>query len=184
MRSERQSRSPLPFPRRSEKTNPPLALATLQGRGGPGRLGWIEQLELAQQTAILHGLVVDPLAQPFSGFIGLAVGSDGVLYAVDGRFLYRFDPELRTATRIGPCGGSIAADKQGHLYMTEEATVVRIDIATGQVRAVVGAPGAVGVSLGALPGSLNDPRAVAVTDSGDLLIANAGEYVVLRARFQ
>jgi len=147
-------------------------------------LGLVEQIDLARQTASLHYLTVDSQVQPFGGFIALAVGSDGLLYAVDGRYLYRFDSALGTATRVGPGGSGLAADQQGHLYLSVGDTVLRYDLATGQLRTAVGVPGSVGVSLGALPGSLNYPGSLAVTDAGDLLIGNTGEYVVLRARFQ
>ena len=115
---------------------------------------------------------------------GAAVGSDGLLYVVDGKDLYRIDHGLHTATVAGRGGDSVAADGQGHLFTTDADSVLRYDIATGQMLRVVGVPGSAGVSLGALPGSLNHPRGLAVTASGDLPIGNSAEYVVLRARFQ
>jgi len=118
------------------------------------------------------------------GMTGAAIGSDGLLYAVDGASLYRIDHGLGSATVIGPGGTSLAADKAGHLYTTDADSVWRLDIATGRRQRVIGAPGSVGVAPGALPGSLSHPQGLAVTDAGDLLVGNTGEYVVLRARFQ
>jgi len=147
----------------------------------------LQQLDLATGEARLHdfyGQVQGTNLSYYYGMAGLAVGSDGLLYGVDGRNLYRFDPTRQTATIIGPGSFTVAADQQGHVYTTDTDTVLRYDLATGQVRTVVGVPGSQGVSLGALPGSLSGPHGLAVTDGGDLLIGNTGEYVLLRAHFE
>jgi len=150
-------------------------------------VGALEQIDLATGWGTVHPYYGDLAGTGVvqnDGMAALAVGSDGLLYGVDGQYLYRFDDARQTATIIGPGSVSVAADRQGHVYTTDRDTVLRYDIATGRMRAVAGVPGSVGVLLGPLPGSLNAPLGLAVTDGGDLLIGNTGEQVILRAHFQ
>jgi len=143
---------------------------------------------------------IDPVAhttvtRPFSdlaysnklqhlGTAGAAVAADGLLYVAAGGLLLRVDHGLGTATVVGPGGASVAADRNGHVYTTQTDTVLRLDLATGRIQTVVGTDGSKGIITGPLPGSLNHPQGLAVTDDGDLLIGNADEYTVLRAHFQ
>jgi len=120
----------------------------------------------------------------YIGISSAAVASDGLLYVSGGGSLMRIDHGFQTATVLGPAGGSVAADRDGHVYTTLGDSVWRWNIATGQGQPVVGVDGAIGITLGPLPGTLNKPQGLAVTDDGDLLIGNGGEYAVLRAHFQ
>jgi sugar lactone lactonase YvrE len=77
----------------------------------------------------------------------------------------------------------IAFDGAGSLYVADDNTIRKITIATAAVSTVVGVPGCVGVTLGALPASLNGAVALTVLSTGDLAIVDQGENAVLIARF-
>jgi hypothetical protein len=75
----------------------------------------------------------------------------------------------------------IASDGAGNLYVTEinNNTVRKIQVASATVSTIIGATGRVGVSLGALPASLNQPRGITVLPTGELAIVDSGENAVL-----
>jgi hypothetical protein len=78
---------------------------------------------------------------------------------------------------VSPSG--IAGDGAGNLYVADGNTIRKIAIASATVSTVIGAAGQVGVSLGALPASLNDPRGVVVLPTGELAIVDYAENAVL-----
>jgi hypothetical protein len=97
-----------------------------------------------------------------AGAPGQAGGADGVGAAA------RFD-EPR----------SLASDGGGNLYVVDGVTIRKIVIASAAVSTVIGSPGKVGASLGALPASLNLPYGVAVLPTGELAIVDARENAIL-----
>jgi sugar lactone lactonase YvrE len=74
---------------------------------------------------------------------------------------------------------AIASDGAGNLYVADGGMIRKIVIATAAVSTVIGSPGRVGVSLGALPASLNDVYGVAVLPTGELAIVDNLEGTVL-----
>ena len=78
----------------------------------------------------------------------------------------------------------VAYDGGGHLFVTEPENHVvrRVTIATGEVTTVVGVAAERGVKTGPLPGRLNSPLGIAVLPSGDLVISDRAENVILLAR--
>lgn len=125
----------------------------------------------------------NPQSAAASG-IGIATGSDSQLYVASGGFIARVDPAQGGGTPIAMGGARVAADQAGHLFTTFGDSVLRIDIDTGASTRIIGNAQTTGVAVGPLPGSLSGPQAIAVTSSGDLLIGNSGELVVLRAHLQ
>jgi streptogramin lyase len=115
---------------------------------------------------------------------GIAAGSDGQLYVAANGYILRVDPALGGGIPIATGGARLAADQSGHLFTTFGNSVLRIDIASGATTRIIGTAQTTGVVLGPLPGSLNKPEAIAVTSSGDLLVGNSGELVILRAHLQ
>jgi len=73
----------------------------------------------------------------------------------------------------------IASDGAGNLYVADGNTIRKIDIASAAVTTVIGSPDRTGVSLGALPASLNAARGVAVLPTGELAIVDTVENAVL-----
>jgi hypothetical protein len=118
------------------------------------------------------------------GPTGIAAGSDGQLYVTWNGYILRVDPAQGGGIRMAVGGARVAADEAGHLFTTFGDSVLRIDIATGATTRIIGTAQTTGVVLGPLPGSLNQPEAIAVTSSGELLLANSGERVLLRAHLQ
>ena len=80
---------------------------------------------------------------------------------------------------------SFVCDGAGNLYVADDGnhTIRKVVIGTATVSTVVGAPALVGVSLGALPASLNAPYSVAVLPTGQLAIVDNVENAILLARF-
>jgi sugar lactone lactonase YvrE len=76
----------------------------------------------------------------------------------------------------------IATDSVGNVYVADTGSnTLRKVTQLGVVTTVVGTPGARGVRLGPLPGSLNGPRRLAVlAGSGITLVAADGENAVLQ----
>ena len=73
----------------------------------------------------------------------------------------------------------IASDGAGNLYVTDGNTIRKVAIASATVSTVVGASDRVGVTLGALPASLNAVAGVAVLPTGELAIVDGTENAVL-----
>ena len=115
---------------------------------------------------------------------GITAGADGQLYITAGGFVVRVDPTLGIGVPIAMGRAGLAADQAGHLFASLDDSVLRIDIASGATTRIIGSATTEGVAPGPLPGSLSQPGALAVTSSGDLLIGNGGERVLLRAHFQ
>ena len=87
-----------------------------------------------------------------------------------------------TAARFSTPRG-IASDGAGNLYVAVGNTIRKIATATATVATVVGSPGRIGVTAGALPASLNEPHGVVVLPTGELAIVDASENAVLIAHF-
>lgn len=108
-----------------------------------------------------------------TGEVSLLAGSRNEPGATDG---------VGTAARFnGPRG--VAYDGRGHLFVTEpdNHVVRRVTIDTGEVTTVVGLASERGVKTGPLPGRLNSPYGIAVLPSGDLVISDRAENVILLA---
>jgi hypothetical protein len=76
---------------------------------------------------------------------------------------------------------SLAADGAGNVYVVDGSTIRKIVVASAAVSTVIGSPGQVGASLGALPASLNLPYGVAVLPTGELIIVELRENAILIA---
>jgi len=78
----------------------------------------------------------------------------------------------------------LAYDGRGHLFVTEpdNHVVRRVTIDTGEVTTVVGVASERGIKTGPLPGRLNSPYGIAALATGELLISDRAENVVLLAR--
>ena len=77
----------------------------------------------------------------------------------------------------------LASDTTGNLYVSEPSTIRKIAVATATVSTLVGSPGVLGVSLGALPATLNGPRGIVMLPAGKLAILDGVENALLIARF-
>jgi hypothetical protein len=77
--------------------------------------------------------------------------------------------------------GAIAYDGAGSLYVADGQTIRKVDIASATVSTIIGSPDRVGVSLGALPASLNVAYGVFVLPTGELAIGDYTENAVLIA---
>ena len=75
----------------------------------------------------------------------------------------------------------IASDGAGNLYVAGGNTIRKVAIATATVSTPIGSPDRVGVSLGALPASLNNCYGLVVLPTGDLAIVDSLEDAVLIA---
>jgi len=75
----------------------------------------------------------------------------------------------------------MASDGAGNLYVADGNTVRKVVVATGTVSTVIGAPGRIGVSLGALPASLNGPYGIVFLSPGKLAIVDNVENSLLLA---
>jgi len=137
----------------------------------------------------------------FYGPIGLGADGRGNLYVADDLNQTIRKIEIATATVSTLAGqpatpGSsdgvgaaahfhypmgLVADGAGDVFVADSFnhTVRRVDAASGQVVTVVGTLDASGVRLGALPGQLSKPSALALTPSGGLLVVS--ENAVLLA---
>jgi len=121
---------------------------------------------------------------------GLAADGSGNVYVSQGDAIVRIDPahgELRVlATGLGT-PGALAVDAVGNVYLADAnaalplTSSIRKITPTGAVSTVIGTPGAYGVRLGALPGSLGACTGLAFTPAGDLVLNIAGENSVLLA---
>ncbi len=78
---------------------------------------------------------------------------------------------------VAPSG--IAGDGAGNLYVADGNTIRKVVIGTATVSTIIGSPYQAGVSLGALPASLNGPRGVVVLPTGELAIVDGAENAVL-----
>jgi sugar lactone lactonase YvrE len=93
------------------------------------------------------------------------------------------DGQGGSARFASPTG--IVCDGQGHLFVgdVDNRTIRKVDIASGAVTTVAGTAHQMGVVLGPLPAGLAVPTALAMGPSGELLIADSGENVILAAWF-
>ncbi len=164
--------------------------------------------QAATSTTVLSGLtpatsLAKTSAAIFKAFRELAVDADrGVLFVSDDDTLKRLDlgsGQLETLPAPpngwGPIEG-LAFDPAGVLYVLRAGDwqkpigveqggshqIVALVVETGQTYEVVGAPDHEGVKLGALPGGVNNPSAIALGPGGELVIADEDEHVVLTAR--
>jgi hypothetical protein len=145
--------------------------------------------------------VVDGIgsAARFSGPGGLASDGAGNLYLTDAGTVRKVvlatravttlagDPDhsaivdgIGTAARFSGTG-AIACDGAGSLYVADGPTIRKVDIASASVSTVIGSPDRVGVSLGALPASLDVAYGVFVLPTGELAIADYVENAILIA---
>jgi sugar lactone lactonase YvrE len=133
----------------------------------------------------------------FTGPRGIAGDGAGNLYVTDSATIRKVviatgvvttfagtSSETGSADGIGPGARfmwptGIASDGAGNLYVVDGTTIRKIVIATATVSTVIGSPTSVGVSPGALPASLNQPRGVAVLPTGELAIVDYAENAVL-----
>ena len=80
---------------------------------------------------------------------------------------------------------AIASDGGGNLYIGDgNGTVRKIAIDSATVSTVIGSPGRMGVSLGALPAALNAPYGIVVLPTGDLAIVDTIEDSILIGRLK
>ena len=109
-----------------------------------------------------------------SGVVSTIAGTVGMPGATDG---------VGTAARFNAPYG-IAVDTSGTLYVadTGNSTIRKLAPANGNVTTLVGAAGQAGVKPGLLPARLNTPASVTFASSGEFVIADLVENVILSAR--
>jgi hypothetical protein len=73
----------------------------------------------------------------------------------------------------------VASDGAGTLFVSDNHTIRKVVIATGAVSTIIGLPDRTGITLGALPASLNGPGGVVVLPTGELAIVDTTENAVL-----
>jgi hypothetical protein len=145
-----------------------------------------ENLDFIQDIDLATGMARDlPATEPITQPIDVVAGADGNLYVLAQNKIYRVHPRIGGATVLidevfSPC---LTADAAGHLFAGGGTRVISIDLATGSVTTVVGGLGLLDVRTGPLPGALRDADALAAGPSGDLLILDRSDSVLLRARF-
>ncbi|HEY1695426.1 MAG TPA: hypothetical protein VGG39_24825 [Polyangiaceae bacterium] len=139
----------------------------------------------------------------FCGPVGLAYDGDAALFVSDNETIRRLDLATMTVTTlagapgvigsvdgVGPSArfdqpGAMAYDGAGGLYVADSfnATVRRVDVATGAVTTPLGRAGEFGVVLGPLASArLNGPEGLAMDPDGSLFVADIDENVLLVAR--
>jgi streptogramin lyase len=141
-------------------------------------------------------------AARFGALWGIAIDSTGNLYVADhdNNAIRKIAPGAIVTTLAGMPGqaGSIdgtgsaarfsgptyvALDSAGNLYVSDTGNnAIRKLTSSGVVSTVVGTPGAVGVQLGPLPGSINMPYGLSVLPGGGVTlgVADGQENLILR----
>ena len=73
---------------------------------------------------------------------------------------------------------ALALDATNNIYVADTGNnAIRKVTPAGVVTTIAGSPGSVGVSLGALPGSLTAPQGIAIERSGTLLVTTENALV-------
>jgi sugar lactone lactonase YvrE len=169
--------------------------------------GMIRRIDIATATVSTISTLVTPgigLATGFPQPTGIAADGAGTLYISDPTLhvIIKLVLSTNTATLLAGQAGvagaldgvgsaalfnapdALALDGKGHLFVAEPANhlVRRITLDTGEVTTFAGTRGVASVKAGPLPGGLNAPSGLAVLPSGDLLIADRQENVILLAR--
>jgi DNA-binding beta-propeller fold protein YncE len=133
---------------------------------------------------------------------GITVDSTGIVYVADtyNYTIRKVTPDGTVSTLAGTAGitGStdgtgaaarfgapwgIAIDSTGNLYVADQdSNSIRKITSSGAVSTVVGTPGAAGVQLGPLPGSINMPYGLSVLPGGGVTlgVADGQENLILR----
>ncbi len=123
----------------------------------------------------------------FAGPLGLAVGSDGLVYVADVTAVRKISPDLAVSTFVGGDYGyvdalgiaarfngvaGVAVDASGSVLVADRGNrLVRKVTPTATVTTLVGTPGQWGVRLGATRASLGDVMAVAIVPQGVVVLS-------------
>ena len=107
-----------------------------------------------------------------TGLVTTVAGADGMPGATDG-----IGPAARLTTPW-----ALALDGAGGLYVTDlsKPTLRRIALSSGEVTTVAGRPDGQGIKLGPLPAGLTEPRGVAVTPTGELIVVTTKAVLAVR----
>jgi len=154
-------------------------------------------------TANMGGLVDMPgAAARFNGPQGITYDGSGVLYVASNNAVRKI--VIAGAVVSTLAGGDIAGTGDGNgtaakfnfpiklrldpqkqnLYVADmKGTSIRkVNVASGEVTTVAGAPGKVVLTPGALPASINEPVSLAFMPSGDLLVVVQHEEALVQIR--
>lgn len=143
-------------------------------------------------------------AARFNNPFGVALDAAGSLYVADtgNCMIRRIDLSTSAVTTVAGAAGQIgsadgtgmaarfnfpeavAADGIGNFYIADtfNSTIRKLELASRRVTTIAGSPGVGRVRLGSLPAGLAFPSALTVTSSGDLVISDSGENVILLIR--
>src|SRR6185369_16855088 len=134
-------------------------------------------------TANMGGLVDMPgAAARFNGPQGITYDGSGVLYVASNN-AGTGDGNGTAAKFNFPIKLRLDPQKQ-NLYVADmKGTSIRkVNVASGEVTTVAGAPGKVVLTPGALPASINEPVSLAFMPSGDLLVVVQHEEALVQIR--
>jgi sugar lactone lactonase YvrE len=139
-------------------------------------------------------------AASFNYPYGIAVDGGGTVYVADllNNNIRKIAPSGTVTTLAGAAGNgafadgsgaaarfnapvSLAVDGAGNVYVADRGNnAIRKITAAGVVTTIAGKPGAGGVTLGALPGRLNQPGALAIDSAGVLYVRSEGAVLKIR----
>lgn len=145
------------------------------GIGSAARFDYLSQLAVDRvgNLYVTNGNCIRKV-ELATGLVSTIAGTAGMSGQTDG---------IGSAARFNSAN-SVVPDGMGNLYVadTNNATIRKVTLANGNVSTVVGVAGQSGVKLGPLPARLNHPWSLALSPSGELIVADPWETSILIVR--